>query len=327
MTHRGQEGFEAAHRAEWEAFEADLAVLDRPRAVQEPGRIAAFPSHYRRICQHLALARHRRYSAQVVGHLNELALQGHVHLYRRPQTIGLVRLLTFLAITFPQAARRLWRSWLVASVLLYVPAAAIYVAIQLRSDLVYSIIDPATVRELEAMYRPHAGHLVERASDSDLMMFGFYIWNNISIAFRTFAGGALLGLGSLYFLISNGLILGAVFGHLHRAGLDETLLPFAVGHGAFELTAICLAGAAGLHLGMAILAPGNRTRRASLFHAAREAAPVVQGVAVMLLVAAFLEAFWGPRASVPAVVKFAVGGLLWSFVHLWLLLGGSRRAA
>ena len=70
-------------------------------------------------------------------------------------------------------------------------------------------MDPTQVADLEEMYNPaSAQHSVQRSSDSDLMMFGFYIRNNVGISFRTFAGGSLLGLGSLFFLLFNGLYMG-----------------------------------------------------------------------------------------------------------------------
>ena len=69
------------------------------------------------------------------------------------------------------------------------------------------------------------------------MMFGYYIKNNIGISFRTFAGGMLFGLGSVFFLVYNGLAIGATAGHLTQAGFASTFYPFVAGHGSFELTA------------------------------------------------------------------------------------------
>ena len=100
------------------------------------------------------------------------------------------------------------------------------------------------------------------------MMFGFYIRNNIGIAFQCFAGGIFAGLGSLFFLAFNGVAAGSPAGYLTARGHGETFYSFVVTHGAFELTAIVLAGAAGLRLGHALLVPGRHTRRAALERAA-----------------------------------------------------------
>ena len=87
------------------------------------------------------------------------------------------------------------------------------------------------------------------------MMFGHYILNNISIALRTFASGLLAGLGTLLVLLFNGVIIGSVAGHLQHIGHGDPFWRFVAGHGAFELTAIVIAGGAGLQLGMKLLAP------------------------------------------------------------------------
>ena len=101
------------------------------------------------------------------------------------------------------------------------------------------------------------------------MMFGFYIRNNIGVAFQCFAGGLFAGLGSLFFLAYNGAFGGAVAGYLTERGLSSTFYSFVATHAAFELTAIVLSGAAGLKIGHALLAPGRRTRVQSLVIATR----------------------------------------------------------
>ena len=71
----------------------------------------------------------------------------------------------------------------------------------------------------------------------------------------------LFGVGTIFYLLFNGVFLGAVAGHLTGLGYIETFWGFVSGHSSFELTAIMLSGAAGLRIGMALIAPGNRTRR------------------------------------------------------------------
>jgi uncharacterized membrane protein SpoIIM required for sporulation len=166
----------------------------------------------------------------------------------------------------------------------------------------------------------------ERESDTDLAMFGFYIRNNIGIGFQTFAGGIAFGIGSLFFLVYNGVSIGTVAGYLAQFGYGETFFSFVIGHGAFELTAIVIAGAAGLKLGSALLAPGRKQRLRALADAARIAVQLMYGAALMLLVAAFIEAYWSSSADIPAAVKFTVGTVLWVGVVLYLVAGGRRAA-
>jgi uncharacterized membrane protein SpoIIM required for sporulation len=88
-------------------------------------------------------------------------------------------------------------------------------------------------------------------------MFGFYVYNNISIAFRTFAGGILAGIGSLLILCFNGAYLGIVAGHIINAGFTRTFFPFVIGHSGFELNAIVLSAQAGLLLGYRLFFTGG----------------------------------------------------------------------
>jgi uncharacterized membrane protein SpoIIM required for sporulation len=158
-------------------------------------------------------------------------------------------------------------------------------------------------------------------------MFGFYIWNNIKVAFQCFATGLLLGLGPVFYLIYNGLLMGAVAGHLGNAGYTQTFYSFIIGHGAFELTAIVLSGAAGLRLGAALLFPGRQMRSTAIKHAARETLPIVYGLTLMLVIAAALEAFWSSSVSIPPAAKFAMGAVYWALVLVYFLTRGRTHAA
>lgn len=328
-----EETFEQRYSASWAEVESDLDRFDALlRKAPEPGvdtrDPADFPERYRRLCQHLALARHRGYSHRVIGRLNDLAIRGHHHLYRRAPSLwrDLGRL---VSVDFPASVRREWRLVGAAHLLFYLPYVAMIVGILAQPALVYSVVDAQTVTMMEAMYTPgdDSLHTVERSSDSDIAMFGFYIYNNIGIAFRTFASGILLGAGSVFFLAYNGFYIGAVSGHLTQVGLVEPFWSFVITHGSVELTAIVLSGAAGLKLGLAILAPGRRTRSEALRHAGVQILPMVYGLTLFLVAAAFLEAFWSSSASIPPTVKYAVGGVSWLLVYLYLLLAGRNHAA
>ena len=153
-------------------------------------------------------------------------------------------------------------------------------------------------------------------------MFGFYILNNISIGLRTFASGLVGGIGSAAALIYNGLFFGVFAAHLVNVGLADPLWRFVCGHASFELTAIVIAGGAGLRLGLGLVAPGRRRRIDALVEGGRRGAMLALGVAGMLLIAAFIEAFWSSIGWLPDVVRFPVAGVLWTLVLVWLWRGG-----
>jgi uncharacterized membrane protein SpoIIM required for sporulation len=127
------------------------------------------------------------------------------------------------------------------------------------------------------------------------------------------------GVGSLFFLGFNGAYIGAIAGYLTERGLSATFYSFVATHGAFELTAIVLSGAAGLRIGHALIAPGPRTRLQALTLASREAIVIVYGVTGMLLIAAAVEAFWSSATWIPHGVKYAAAAVCWIVVigYLW----------
>ena len=188
-----QEAFEAKFSPTWDTFEewiAELSAVRRPFARDSFERAAIgrrFPAMYRQVCHHLALARTRRYSIGLQQRLNQLALDGHQHLYRsRAPFFGAIG--RFLANDFPAAFRRRWRYMLTSALAFYVPAIGMTVAMQVQPELVFSMLEPFEVSQIEAMYDPANSVLGrERESDTDIKMFGFYIYNNISLGFQTFA--------------------------------------------------------------------------------------------------------------------------------------------
>jgi len=322
-----QEAFESRHGETWSRFEKWIGVLSAPRKRREPDEDSLatisknFPAMYRKVCHHLALARTRRYSIGLQQRLNQLALDGHQHLYRT-RTPFFTAIGNFLVREFPGTFRKQWRFLLASTVLFYLPALAMALAVVIQPEIIYSLMDPFQVSRMEEMYDPANDAIGrERGSGSDIQMFGFYIYNNISIGFRTFAGGLIFGLGSLFFLIFNGLFLGAVAAHLTVAGFNETFWSFVSGHSSFELTAITIFGGVGLMIGYGALAPGRKTRWQAIRSRARDGLPLIYGGTLMLVAAAFVEAFWSSTVWPPPSFKYAVGAFLW-VVHIfyfWLM--------
>ena len=326
-----QERFIALHAREWDEFEAWLdARAGKVRDVRRAGiqdvrwrgmRDDAVPGAYRRLCHQLSLARRRGYSPQVVDRLQGLMQRGHAMLYR-PAPVRWRAALSFLLAGFPRLVRSEWRCMLAAALVFALPMVGMFLALQWQPELVHSVYQPDQIAEYERMYQPGDARL-GRDSGTDLAMFGYYVYNNISIGFRTFAAGLLAGIGSALVLLLNGAMIGAVAGHLQQIGYGDPFWRFVCGHGAFELTAIVIAGGAGLQLGLRLIAPGNRRRRDALVEGGRRGGLLCLGVFVMLLVAAFIEAFWSSIGWIPAWGKYTVAAVLWAGVLLWLWRGGS----
>ena len=310
-----QQLFEQEHQQHWQSIEQ---ALDKPSSV--PNSVL-LTENYMLLSQQLALSKHRLYDAALIERLNKLVMRLYRELYRY-QTESRLNYYRFLVRGFPLTIYRHRVFIAVALLVFLLPGLIAGTWVYLDENAIYSILDGSSVRQVEQMYDPSAHKIGrEREAETDIFMFGFYIQNNISIAFRCFAGGLLAGLGTLFVLFFNGLHIGSIAGHLTRLDYVETFYPFVVGHGAFELTAIVFSGAAGLKLGYSILNPGQFSRLNALRMAGRESIPMLYGIVLMLVIAAFMEAFWSSNASLPISVKYTVGAICWALVLLYSFSG------
>jgi len=310
-----QQIFEQQHSAEWQQIEA---ALEKPAGGNNSKILA---EHYMLLCQHLAIAKERLYDAALVERLNNLVLGVYRELYRYRSETRL-NIYAFFKRDFPLAIYRHRYFILLSFLVMILPGLVAGTWTYLDEDAVYSVLDGSQVRQVERMYDPQARKLGrEREAETDIFMFGFYIKNNISIAFRCFAGGMVIGIGTLLVLFFNGMFMGSIAGHLTRLDYVDTFYPFVVGHGSFELTAIVFSGAAGLRLGYAILNPGQLSRLDALRKAGRDVVPMLYGIFLMLVIAAFLEAFWSSSTSLSIEVKYTVGAVLWALVLLYSFSG------
>jgi uncharacterized membrane protein SpoIIM required for sporulation len=320
--------FERRYQPIWEEFEGlldRLAMPKKSRAAQSSLPMERFPPLYRETCHHLALAVDRQYPHFLIARLHRLVERGHQAMYQT-KTRFWAGIWQFVAIEFPQLIRSHPRLLLLSTMAFCVPLFALMLTCYLVPEAVYSVFDPGQVAVFEKMYNPAAVAIGrERSADSDVLMFGVYVRNNIGISFQVFASGLLAGVGALFYLLLNGIFIGAVAGYLTTIGFGSTFWQFVCGHGAFELTAIVLSGVAGLKLGTAILVPGRQTRRDALTDAAKVAVRMMYGVAAMLLIAALIEAFWSSARWVPAEVKYAAASLLWAGVFYYFSFQGRAK--
>jgi uncharacterized membrane protein SpoIIM required for sporulation len=299
--------FETQHSAQWAQLEE---LLDRKA---DPD-VTELTWLYRQVCEQLALVRARDYPVHLVERLNMLTARAHQEIYRQSD-FGFDQLRRWLLLDFPHAVRSNVRYVALAALLFSLPALLLGVAVYFKPDLLLSIVDANTAWSYEQMYSPSAHSIGRlRTAGGDWSMFGFYIMNNIGIGFQCYAGGLLLGIGSVAFLAFNGVFGGAVAGYLAARGLGGSFFPFVATHSAFELTAIILAGAAGLKIGHALIAPGRHSRKYAVRKAATEGSIIVFGAAVMLIIAAALEAFWSSALWVEPLAKYSMAGFCWLLV-------------
>jgi uncharacterized membrane protein SpoIIM required for sporulation len=289
--------------------------------------IGALPSAFRQLCQDLSLARDRNYSSPLVHALHDRVLAAHQRIYgARRRARG--HWLEFLVAGLPRLVRDESRFVVAAAALFFLPLLATLALLQWYPDGVYFLMSPDTVARFEEMYSPTAERLGRpRTASDELTMLAFYIANNVRIDFQCFAGGIAFGLGSIFFLVYNGLLIGATAGYLTQLGHIETFWGFVAGHSAPELIGAVLSGAAGLKIGLALVAPGRRRRADALKGAAQGAVRLLYGAAALTFSAAFIESLWSPSRTLPFALKIGVGIAVWLILLAYFLFAGRTRHA
>jgi uncharacterized membrane protein SpoIIM required for sporulation len=310
-----EDDFVRRRRQEWD--ELDHLLASRRSLHRLPGAsISRAAALYRALSTDLVRARTAGYSGETIAYLDALAARAHNALYGAPP-YRLRALVDLVVRDFPRTLRRRASFFGFAALLFLLPAIVGFFGARASGAFAAEVLPESMIETMEEMYSKPA----ERSGGENVGMAGFYVRNNVGVAFRCFATGALFGLGSVFFLVYNGLLIGTVAGMLARTGHLMNLVNFTCGHSSFELTAIVISGAAGLRMGYALVATGGRTRWGSLRRCADELVQLVAGAAVMLLLAALVEGFWSP-SSAPPPVKWGAAIVFAVAVTAYLTLAG-----
>jgi len=300
----------------------EFAVLVRGNSRRLAKGSIQFLRSFREITQDLNTAKANGFDPAIIERLNTLVNEGNQILYRRHDWSGKV-LILFLLKTFPQKVRSHWRGILAVSLLFYGLMFFFGLLCFRFPGIAEDLVSARELAQFEKMYDPeNAYYLQPRDVSGDADMFGFYIYNNISIAFRAFAGGIFAGFGSLLILCINGIKSGIIEGHLICMGYAKTIIPFTIAHSALELTAIIFSAYSGMFLGYRFFVTRGLSRGTSIKKAGQDALPIVAGSAIMLLIAAAIEAFWSSRHTLPLTLRIGVGIGVWLLVLVYFLFAG-----
>ncbi len=280
-------------------------------------QIEALARAYRQVVSDLALAQRDFPDDQLTLWLNGLAARAHLRLYRAPAP-SWRRFGQFFWTDFARRFRAARPYVLAAAVLLFGPATLGYLGALLDPTLRDALV-PAGLRSI--MSKGGTWTDIEPAVRPGMATIIFT--NNVQVAFVAFAGGVLFGLGTVYVLVSNGLLLGAVLGAAQFYGVAPLVWSFISPHGYLELTCIVIAGAAGLMLGDALLRPGLVIRREALARAARRAVELAGGAAPVLVIAGLIEGFVSP-SDLAIPIKLGFGPVVGVGLYALLFTVGKR---
>ena len=289
------------------------------RAGSRPSRLGAdgvrrFGECYRAVAADLALARRRFPGDPVVARLERLVERGRQGVYNAPSSRASV--VHFFTTGY-------WRRVRERKVILAISFLCLVVPSLLGGYWAWRDPGPASglvPGRYQSVTEPRTpGRSLGLTVDQESAMASQIFTNNIGVTFLAFSGGLLLGLGTLYVLLQNGLLLGVVAGMAIGSGNGRAFFELVTAHGVLELSCIVVSGAAGLRLGWSIIDPGNRTRSEALRAEARAAIEMVLGTAPWLVVAGLVEGFLTPSGTgLPTVVAvgLSLGVVYWGLV-LW----------
>jgi uncharacterized membrane protein SpoIIM required for sporulation len=271
---------------------------------------------YRGLARDLATARRVAPNSRTAAGLESLYRQLHAMISRRPRG-GLKTVQASLSIDIPRVTQALRIPILSMALLMGVSALAGWWLVDTFPTLIGMFASEEMIEHVEQ------GHLwtegLINIMPSSILSISI-LANNIVVSVLAFCAGIFLGLGTLYLIAMNGLMLGAAFAFVHQHGLAHALFEFIIAHGPVELSVICIAGASGVALGESIIRPTGDSRRDSFQACAHRIAPLLLLCAALLVGCGFIEGFISPDPRFPMASRVTVGAGYW--LIMWSLLTG-----
>ncbi|MCI0486020.1 MAG: stage II sporulation protein M [Blastocatellia bacterium] len=282
----------------WKRLEELTARASRYRLKNLSGEeVREFGRLYRRTAADLAIAREEVRDRRLVNYLNHLVARAHGTIYRS-ESSGFGVFLEFFRFEFPLVFRRTFR-YTLASFLIFMAPALFGFGISFIDEGFADQVVPQLKQDIVARR-----NWTEAINEANPLASTSIQTNNITVTFVAFAGGVIFGLGTVLILANNGLHIGLVLGLSVKYRFWEIPI-FVTSHGVIELTAIFIAGGAGLLIGRALLMPGDRRRVDALVTNGLLAIKLILGCIPMLVIAGIIEGFISP-AHIAPTYKFSI---------------------
>ena len=301
-----------ARRAEWDR----LSRLDadvRPRTLSAD-QADALVSGYRQLSRDVASVRRDQPGTKLAAQLEALYRRLH-HRIHAPYAPALVRAAALWRSELPASARRLVPALRVVLLMFVASTAAGALLLGAYPELITLFADEGLVRGVQRgeMWTERVFNVVP----SSVIAAGIAT-NNIVVTLTAYVLGIFYGLGTLYIVGLNGLMLGALFAYTFQFGLADELLYFVLAHGPAELSVILIAAAAGLRLGASLARPGQATHTEAFREAVRDTGRLLLVCVPALVVCGVVESFVSPDERFDWLPRAMLGGSL--AVLLWCSL-------
>jgi len=291
--------FVSAHREEWEALDRALVAFHRQRGPKSVDELEKLHELYLRVTQHLSFCQTYFPQIPTTVYLNELAVRAHNTLYR-DQVTSRQQLKTFFGRTFIHLLVERVNFIALAALLMVLGGIAGFFSVLIEPLNLHTLLPQGISGSIDPASLGQYDYTINSAQFSaDIMT------NNIRVAFLAFAGGATLGLLTVYILIFNGLLIGAIAAVYWQYGNFYDFWAYIVPHGMIELTAIFIAGGAGLLMGYKIIVPGLYPRIYQLKKQTLQSVQLLLGTLPLFVIAGLIEGFITP-STLSLEAKYAV---------------------
>lgn len=286
--------FRKAHEADWDRLEQIVTRMEKRsiRSLSDED-LLDLPALYRTTLSSLSVARDTSLDRALITYLERLCTRAYFQIYG-VQTPAWRQLTRFFVRSWPDAVRAIWRETLFCVLLTFGAALLAYLLIRSDPSWFYSMIPEglADGRDPSATAEYLRSTLYESPKNKGgwLGVFATFLFtHNSQIAIFSFALGFAFAVPTVLLILYNGLMLGAFYAVFAAKGLGPNVIAWLMIHGTTEIFAICISGAAGMRVGLAIAFPGRLSRMDSAVEAGRIAATAMAGTVIMLGVAGLLE--------------------------------------
>lgn len=297
--------------ARWKKFE----LLLNKRYEAHPDDLAAL---YIEVTDDLAYAQTFYNGSRTTQYLNQLAAKVH-HIIYSTKREDKSRILVFWSKELPLIFYRTRKEFLYAF-LIFISAITIGVLSAAHDEgFVRVILGEKYLNMTMENIKSGEPFAVYRSMRSLDMFFGITI-NNIIVSFSTFIAGIALSLGTAFYLFYNGIMLGVFHYVFFQHELLQSSLLTVFIHGTLEISAIIIAGGAGMVMGNSLLFPKTYTRGYSFMKGAAQGIKIIVGLIPLFVIAGFLEAFVTRLAGLPLLINMAIIILSLFFVIWYFVL-------
>ena len=250
-----------------------------------------------------------------LDYLNNLVGQAHRYLYGLPTVSG-SQVKHFFIDTFPGILLQCWQYIAASAILFFLPLVISLLVTYRNPDYARYVMPKQVLEQMEISYEKEVNR--QGGIGTGTFAASYYIQHNTTIALLSFATGILFGIGTVYFLIYNGVAIGAIAGYINALGYGGNFWNFVCAHSVMELTGLVIAGAAGLLLGFSIIKANKYKRRDWLKLQKVKILTLLSPGVILLAIAAVIEGNISPSglpfAVKAAIALFSTGILIYYFV-------------